>query len=243
MSKKVLIVGSMGNCAYGTMYKDEGYEIVNTLDEADLVQFTGGADVSPDLYNCAKHPATQNSPHRDEVETALYQRAKLSGIPCVGICRGGQFLNVMNGGRMYQHVDGHAVGGTHEIRDMRLGYLCQATSTHHQMMIKGDNGLMVASASPHLATRKEYMDDEGALFIVEPEEYEIDTESVYYHHSRSLCFQPHPEFQQGVGCRGYFFALVEGHLFKEWERMEELAGDRIHDSGDGYIEFEENYED
>lgn len=33
----------------------------------------------------------------------------------VGICRGAQFLNVMAGGKMIQHVEGHAIHGTHEI--------------------------------------------------------------------------------------------------------------------------------
>ena len=37
---------------------------------------------------------------------------------------------------------------------------------------------------------------------------EVDYEVLYYHRSRSLCFQPHPEYGDVPGCTDYFFNLI-----------------------------------
>jgi len=66
------------------------------------VVFTGGADVSPFMYGEKKLSVTCNDEHRDEQEKLFFER--YTKVPKVGICRGGQFLNVMNGGKMWQHV-------------------------------------------------------------------------------------------------------------------------------------------
>src|SRR5687768_16963203 len=71
----------------------------------DLICFTGGEDVTPSLYGEVKHPLTYNNPERDKHEVEYFNQ--FIGIPKVGICRGGQFLNVMSGGKLHQHILGH----------------------------------------------------------------------------------------------------------------------------------------
>ena len=62
--RKVYIVGGGGD--YKSMFEGEGWEVVDCFSKADLIQFTGGADVSPALYGESTHPQTElyNHPHR-----------------------------------------------------------------------------------------------------------------------------------------------------------------------------------
>lgn len=221
---KVYIVGSNGRCQYADMYKSDGWDIVDNVDDADLVQFTGGEDVTPTLYGCGTHPRTMNSVARDEAEEEIYDACRELNKPMVGICRGGQFLNVMCGGRMYQHVNGHATGDTHKVEDKSSGYICDVTSTHHQMMIPSKHdATVIGRVTPSLCDFKDYVDSEGKIFTVEPDEDQEDVEVVAYPYSRVLCFQPHPEYEAGEACREWFFGLVFGYLFEDWERYNKLT--------------------
>lgn len=220
---KVFIVGSHGTCLYAAMYLNDGWEIAESVEEADLVQFTGGEDVSPDLYGCGKHPTTMNNPERDAHEEEIYNYCHGHNKPMVGICRGGQFLNVMCGGRMYQNINNHAIAGTHETRDTNTGYKCQTTSTHHQMMIpEPENGVVIGSVTPSMCDFKDYVDRDGTVFTVEPEEDDFDVEVVSYPYHNVLCFQPHPEYDAGEACREWFFSLVMWKLFNDTTRYNKL---------------------
>jgi gamma-glutamyl-gamma-aminobutyrate hydrolase PuuD len=223
---KVYIVGHGGN-DYTRMYEQDGWKVVDDIKNADLVQFTGGEDVSPKYYGCGKHPATANNEARDLKEEQIFEFCSENEIPMVGICRGGQFLNVMCGGRMYQHVDGHATGKTHEVTDTITGYRCNVTSTHHQMMIprKSDGGVnVIGIVNPSLSSFKDYVDRDGVVFTVEPEEDEQDVEVIHYVYHNVLCFQPHPEFEDGKACREWFFSLVKRQLFRDPSRYRSLIG-------------------
>lgn len=200
---KVLIIN--GNSQYSTMFREEGWGIVETLREADLVQFTGGEDVSPSLYGEQVHPRTGHNPRRDKFEMEVFKEALDMGIPMAGICRGGQFLNVMCGGKMWQHVDGHAIYGTHACIDMITGEQVQVTSTHHQMMLAGALGNVIGRA--YESTYAQYMDGDA----VRETTLNSDTEVVHYPDHKVLCFQPHPEY--GVtSCKDYYFRLLGRHL-------------------------------
>ena len=106
--------------------------LVNSLDIADLVLFTGGEDVTPKLYGQNIHPKTSYNIKRDISEQIIFKKAAFQGIPMLGICRGSQFLTVMNGGELIQDVNNHA-GIIHSIT-FDNGELHEITSTHHQMM-------------------------------------------------------------------------------------------------------------
>lgn len=204
-AKKVFIVETSN--MYERMFTARGWEVTRDLLAADLVQFTGGADVSPYLYGEEKHPTTYNDPRRDLVEAGYYQVCLLLNKPMAGICRGGQFLNVMNGGKLYQNINYHAIGGTHEAHSF-LSYggkdTFQVTSTHHQMMRVGGEGtlLLVANEATKLETDTLTYEGKGE-----------DVEAVWYGKSRSMCFQPHPEI---VGkehdCQELYFHLLNSYI-------------------------------
>lgn len=209
----ICIVGN--GYAYAKMYEAFGDKIVDNIKEADVVQFTGGEDVSPSMYGEHPHHTTFFNPGRDEREQEVYNDALSLGKFMVGICRGGQFLNVMNGGKMYQDVKGHAIHGTHGVLDILTGKVVQCTSTHHQMMRKGDEGILVAKSAEMLSPFKyhmsSYMREEREIKVTT----DVETESIYYPKTRSLCFQPHPEIvRQGHPCQEYFFELL-GRYYNE----------------------------
>jgi len=118
---------------YTEMFKDQGWFPTNKISSANLIQFTGGEDVTPALYNELPHSRTNSNPQRDKKEAIIFHIAKARGIPMAGICRGGQFLNVMCGGSLWQDVDGHGIQGTHKAKCEITGQILDVTSTHHQI--------------------------------------------------------------------------------------------------------------
>ena len=191
---------------YDAMFLNAGWELTSDITQADLVQFTGGEDVSPFLYGQPVHPTTGSSPRRDLVESGYYAWAKRRNIPMAGICRGGQFLNVMNGGAMYQDVDSHAIHGTHEVHDIITDKMHAVTSTHHQMMKPGIAGKLIAYGDK----ASNVIDYNGEEFINRGEMNSVEV--VYYAPTKSLCFQPHPEFHGADTTRNYYFELIERYL-------------------------------
>lgn len=209
---KVFIVDT--GAQYEQMFKARGWEVTRDLLAADLVQFTGGADVSPYLYGEEKHPTTYNDPRRDLVESGYYQVSLLLKKPMAGICRGGQFLNVMNYGKMFQNVNGHAISGTHEAEvvyrtdgkgeGIEEPFIYQVTSTHHQMMRPHADGkvLLIAERATRLETDTLVFEGSGE-----------DCEAVFYEKTKSLCFQPHPEFcPTEHECQVLYFKFLERYL-------------------------------
>ena len=182
--KNVFIVN--GSAAYAYMFLSLGFALTREFSNADLVCFTGGEDVSPLLYGDKAHPATHNNPSRDAKEKEYFDAAVDAGIPVVGICRGAQFLNVMSGGRMYQHVGEHC--RSHYITDQQTGETVFVSSTHHQMMMPSSDALLVASSQ--LMGSREWFDGQVARRDISQEDIEV----VFYEQTKALCFQPHPEF-------------------------------------------------
>lgn len=191
---------------YAAMFLSLGFTIVKAIEEADLICFTGGSDVSPGLYGDAKHVYTQPWPERDTREQKVFSEGLRLGIPFVGICRGAQFLNVMSGGRMYQHVEKHT--RSHEITDLQTGEKVYVSSTHHQMMMPSPEAVLVASST--LGGAREWYDGQVERFDVS----EQDIEVVFYDRTQALCFQPHPEFNgtDYVGMRKYFKELLHRYF-------------------------------
>jgi hypothetical protein len=179
-----------------SMFQDHGFDIVDDLYDADIVCFVGGEDVNPKLYKQHIHSHTYYNASRDEYEVEIYNEAVSLGIPMVGICRGGQFLNVMSGGSMWQDVDGHS--GTHIARISDTKEEIEVTSVHHQMMDPDWNSNVKILLRAGMSTRKESMSS------IESSSYGYsqfpmkgvwtDTEALWYPDSRCLCFQPHPEY-------------------------------------------------
>lgn len=203
MTIKVVVIG--GGPQYVAMFNNQlGWECVSTIAEADIIQFTGGEDVSPVLYGEASHAKTYNNKDRDDRESKIFEQ-NIGKKPMIGICRGGQFLNVMNGGRLYQHVDNHAIGHTHPVYSESFQKSYNVTSTHHQMMRTGKHGFVEGFALG-LSSIKESISETGALIANTKDKK--DVEVVWYDDTKCLCFQPHPEFHGANETRDYYFALL-----------------------------------
>lgn len=202
-----LVYIAHGNHEYSRLFLDLGFKLCDDASAADLICFTGGADVSPSFYGDLKHRTTHNDLWRDENEKHLFETALEYSIPMVGICRGGQFLNVMSGGRMYQDVTGHT--RSHSITDKFTGEVVYVSSTHHQMIMPSERCEIVAT-STDVHSKREWYDQE----VFRHDETDEGIEVVYYPTTNALCFQPHPEFKsvEYVGMQKYFRSLLKRYL-------------------------------
>lgn len=161
-------------------------------DEADLVVFTGGPDVDPQFYGEVPHKTTSPNPTRDADDLALYQECYEKGIPMLGICRGAQFLHVMNGGKLFQDVDGHV--GDHLMTDIKTKRQVRVSSVHHQL-VRPNMSLLNKMEVLGTATRSTYrwLNDH-----FKEEGTRADIEAFFYRDTCCIGIQGHPEY------RGYF---------------------------------------
>jgi len=197
---------------YIRLFRWLGYEYVDIMGKPDLICFTGGADVDPECYGHKRHPTTYSSPSRDQHEKDVYELYK-GLVPMVGICRGGQFLNVMNGGTMYQDVSGHGRVAGHMMEILKNNRHIVVSSTHHQMMNPGPDHVLLGvgheGGTRTFYVPKSHEKGEGDFFRTEKSEQDIEV--VLYPKTKSLCFQPHPEYEHEdfMDMRLYFRELVE----------------------------------
>lgn len=213
---KVFVVG--GDALIERMFRQWGWELADNVEDACLVQFTGGADVSPSLYGEA-NIASQCNPDRDRQEALIFRHALAQKRPMAGICRGGQFLNVMCGGKMWQDVDGHL--GTHDAIDTLTGTTIRVTSTHHQMMIPGPTGQIVLTAACSSSRTKGGHIGEKRSIIFSGRGH-TDIEGIFYNENGCLCFQPHPEYSGAPGLDEYYFGTLNEFFGLESEEKKEI---------------------
>lgn len=177
-----------GNCFLTgaiSMFHKAGCTKAKTLEEADLVVFLGGADIDPSLYGEQAMRGTSFDTKRDEREIATFTKATELGIPMFGICRGMQFLHVMNGGKLYQHVPNHA-GMPHRITDVQTGEVLIASSLHHQMCIENGTTFPIAYAVKGCGRYEEF----GK--VMETDSHK-DLEGAVYPNINAIAVQGHPE--------------------------------------------------
>jgi putative glutamine amidotransferase len=75
------------------------------LDLLDGLILAGGSDIDPGSYGAKPDPETGATwPERDRFELALGTRALERDMPVLGICRGMEMLNVIQGGTLNQHL-------------------------------------------------------------------------------------------------------------------------------------------
>lgn len=186
--KKVFVVGQQK--WYSEWIKD--HVLTDNLEEANIVMFTGGEDVDPSLYGCEKHPTTYSNIARDLEEKAVFEKVHSDQL-CVGICRGSQFLCVMNGGLLIQNVSNHVTFGTHQIiRADRDSERYEITSTHHQMQYPFNLRRNVDYRVLYFASRRSEFYEGMATPSCEPEVvlYTVADKPV------CLAIQGHPEMMR-----------------------------------------------
>ena len=126
----------------------------------DAMIFSGGCDINPVHYGQAlEQGCGRVDARRDQVELALADLVLSRNIPVLGICRGAQLLNVVLGGTLRQHIEGHRVSETsddpiwHEV-ELRAGSRLAAiagegrarvNSYHHQCIDRPAGDLIVTA--------------------------------------------------------------------------------------------------
>lgn len=214
MKKKVYIVG---NATHYSSFIDE-VELVDDMKDADIVLFTGGADVDPSLYDDIKHETTFSYLERDLYEKEQFSKALSKGKFMLGICRGSQLLCALSGGKLIQDVNNHA-GVKHDIR-FSDGDVKKITSTHHQMMypynLDKKDYKLIAWSDVTLGTHHKLGNDTDVKKFLSNKTQSICTicgksvpfggesrhncfkepEIVYYNKTHALGIQGHPEMMR-----------------------------------------------
>lgn len=191
--KKVYVVGEAKH--YANFIKD--FTLVEDIKDANIVVFTGGEDVDPSLYGENAHYSTYSNLARDLEEKKIFESIQPNQL-VVGICRGSQFLCVMNGGKLVQDCDNHGIFGTHPIIDILEDEVYEITSTHHQMQypynINPDYFTLQAIS---YGNRSYYYAGDGILDLNVQNNGE--PEIVIYHKPdkpRCIAIQGHPEYMR-----------------------------------------------
>jgi gamma-glutamyl-gamma-aminobutyrate hydrolase PuuD len=122
----------------------------------------GGRDIDATRWGEANHPEVEpQDPARFEIEAEIYRLAS-PNLPIFGICYGCQFLNVVRGGTLIQHlpdVVGHGEHTNGTLQEYALdptSRLAQETtaervagkSFHHQAVGRLGQGLRVTAHAP-----------------------------------------------------------------------------------------------
>jgi putative glutamine amidotransferase len=167
------------------------------ISKCDGFVLTGGVDIQPSYYGGAVNYENQPpefQPARDAFEKKIYEYAKENQLPVLGICRGMQLVNVLEGGSLIQDlgVEGnerhkaapedkqHSVNiapGSllHDIAGKTNG---QVNSAHHQAIDENTISKQLlpnawSADDPSIIEGLEYKDKAGKPFL--------------------LCVQWHPE--------------------------------------------------
>lgn len=186
------------------MYEERGHTIMSSLTMADIVHWTSGPDLHPSLYNDEVLKGTNFHRDRDRRDINAYNRSYGKQLR-VGHGRGAQFLNVMNGGAMFQKVEGHTsphyiydtvFSDRHTSMDTDQVFV---SSTHHQMMIPTKDAEILGFA---VGVSHNHQTGKAVKYA------HYDPEVVWYEKTKALCFQPHPEVMNMKSCTDYFFDLL-----------------------------------
>lgn len=205
---EVFIVGdAMEQRAFAEMFIRASCTRAVSIEKADLVVFTGGEDVNPALYGEEPHGTTRFNLQRDLDDIQAYKKCLELGIPMFGVCRGAQFLHVMNGGKLYQHVDGHY--GDHNIWDLKTKRAIGKTSSvHHQACIPNRDGGMEIIADTMGKSKERWKNK-----LEKSVGTNADVEAFFYRDTCCFGVQGHPEY------KGY-------NLYMQWtlQQLYDLIG-------------------
>jgi gamma-glutamyl-gamma-aminobutyrate hydrolase PuuD len=192
MSRYAIIV--LGAPWYESPFHDiEGYKVSRKLEMLDknpeevaLVVFSGGEDVGPFFYG-GQDPRNicYTNYRRDYFEQRVFNHCRKHFIKMTGICRGFQFLNVMSGGKMYQHVNYH--GQEHPAYFLWKKEDYVVSSTHHQLVKLPQDGIPIIWSTSRRSNV--YIGPNGEIAV--PPEKEI--EAAIFPSTKTVGVQYHPE--------------------------------------------------
>jgi putative glutamine amidotransferase len=185
---KVFVVGSP---TVGTW---TGMTSTTSIEEADVILFTGGEDVNPSLYGESVGTRTSFNDTRDAKEVEIFKQALDLNKKMIGICRGGQLGCVLSGGKLIQDVDGHS--HTHSMILNYSGVPKEITisSSHHQMFypynLNPEEYRIIGYSKEKLSSKYLNGNDEQ----IEVPKYFRECEIVLFPETKFLAIQGHPEW-------------------------------------------------
>jgi len=208
---RVYVVPGFNTMEIEAMFYTEGYAVTKQIGQADIVVWTGGADVTPALYGERTLPGTDTDFARDKREMEVWRQVgPASNVMKIGICRGSQFLNVLNGGKLWQDVNGH--GRSHPLEDIMTGKTVMVSSTHHQQFRPAADAVIVAVARMSTIKQADLLTWKKPEGMRENTSEAQDYEVLWYPRTRSLCFQPHPEYDSPKSTAPYFFEVLKRYF-------------------------------
>jgi carbamoylphosphate synthase small subunit len=220
--KRVLVLSSV-NAHYHTFLKEMLGEVELVVfdekkpEQIDLILLTGGPDIDPSNYGQLKGEFTKTDVERDTKEIIMLNTYKF--VPKLGICRGAQLLNILAGGNIIQHVEGH--NGSHSIQSsFNLGpdhyKSYEMSSSHHQMMypfhLAQKKYELIAWSEYFLSST--YLNGHHQEFKLK--ENFLEPEIVYYDDINALCIQGHPEYPEvPKETKKFVSELIKNYLLNE----------------------------
>lgn len=165
---------------------DDAETVAEAVGRLEGLVLVGGRDIDPSEFGEALHPATKLiSGERYRFERRLIERWLAAGKPVLAICLGIQFVNVIAGGSVVQHIPdeyGEAVShrksspavarhgidivpGT-KLHDMFGQERIEVNSYHHQSVGNLGEGLVVSARSDDgVIEALEFSDDRFGVFV------------------------------------------------------------------------------
>lgn len=179
-----------------------------SIEKADLVVFTGGPDVDPAYYGEKPHMTTYNHPERDYQDIAAYMTCLEQGIPMTGVCRGAQFLAVMNGYKLFQDVNNH--NGDHAMWDVQQKMMIErVSSVHHQQVIPGEGMEILGVAHKSTKRWKNDKDYQEAVDLSRPF---TDLEAYFIADTCCLGVQGHPEYRDYNAFAKWYLEMLYSYI-------------------------------
>ncbi len=133
-------------------YGADSLALEQEIRAAGAVILTGGEDIHPARYGQAEDTVRcgRIDAERDRVEHLLLDRVVELGLPCLGVCRGLQVMNVHGGGSLHPHLpdvgyEGHRGGFPGHTQDTLHGVrIVQPWSAGRVAFNRGEAGSYVS---------------------------------------------------------------------------------------------------
>lgn len=196
---------------------------VDNPKDADIIIWNGGEDIATSIY--LEEPIGRGIPFkrsaRDSSEIKMFDEYKNDPKKfLLGICRGAQLLNCLNGGKLYQDVSGH--NRSHNMIDLRSNEIVNVTSTHHQQMIIAPTGGELIGVSSCSSYKHSASGTEHPVLVKDLIKGK-DVEIVWYPKTRTLCIQGHPEYVPGSRFAAYTLELLDQLYYGNKESVSSAA--------------------
>jgi len=202
-TKRIAYVIGVGNQDYGYGNWMQIDRFTNDIREANFCIGLGGSDVSPSFYNMPDSGLCHSVYSVDIQEYKDYKKAIELKKKIVGICKGSQWLSVLAGGKLFQHIDHDYI---HKIKTFD-GKELLTNSLHHQM---SDLEELAENSDYKLLAWSESLSNFHIDGNSDDRKCSKEPEAILFPKINGLGFQMHPEM--------IFKSAGKNHPFINWSR-------------------------